>query len=57
MRHLKRTFFLTNNLIMNKLKSPQQKANERYAQESIKPMYAFIIVCVAFLVTAIMQNL
>jgi hypothetical protein len=56
-RHLKRTFFLTNNLIMNKLKSPQQKANERYAQESIKPMYAFIIVCVAFLITAIMQNL
>ena len=46
---------ITNN--MNKLKTPQQKANERYAQESIKPMYAFIIVCVAFLVTAIMQNL
>ena len=45
----------TNN--MNKLKTPQQKANERYAQESIKPMYAFIIVCVAFLVTAILQNL
>jgi hypothetical protein len=41
---------------MNKLKSPQQKANERYAQESIKPMYAFIIVCVAFLITAILQN-
>jgi hypothetical protein len=41
---------------MNKLKTPQQKANERYAQESIKPMYAFIIVCVAFLITAILQN-
>lgn len=42
---------------MNKLKSPQEKANERYAQESINPMYAFIIVCVAFLITAIMQNI
>ena len=42
---------------MNRLKTPQQKANERYSQESINPMYAFIIVCVAFLVTAIMQNL
>jgi hypothetical protein len=42
---------------MNKLKTPQQKANERYDQESIKPMYAFIIVCFAFLVTAIMENL
>ena len=42
---------------MNKLKSPQQKANERYAQDSIKPMYAFIIVCIAFLITAILENL
>lgn len=42
---------------MNRVKTPQQKAQERYAQESIKPMYAFIIVCVAFLITAIMQNL
>jgi hypothetical protein len=42
---------------MNKLKTPQQKAQERYVQDSIKPMYAFIIVCVAFLITAIMQNL
>jgi hypothetical protein len=42
---------------MNRLKTPQQKANERYAQESIKPIYAFIIVLFAFLVTAIMQNL
>jgi hypothetical protein len=42
---------------MNRLKTPQQKANERYAQESINPMYAFIIVLFAFLVTAIMQNL
>jgi len=42
---------------MNRLKSPQQKANERYAQDSIKPMYAFIIVCVAFLITAILENL
>lgn len=42
---------------MNKLKSPQEKANERYAKESIKPMYAFIIVCMAFLITAIMQNI
>jgi hypothetical protein len=42
---------------MNRLKTPQQKANERYAQESIKPMYAFIIVCFALLVTAIMENL
>jgi hypothetical protein len=42
---------------MNRLKTTQQKANERYAQESIKPIYAFIIVLLAFLVTAIMQNL
>jgi hypothetical protein len=42
---------------MNKLKTPQQKANERYQAESIKPIYAFIIVCVAFLITAILQNL
>lgn len=42
---------------MNKLKTPQQKAKERYAQESIKPVYAFIIVCVAFIITAILQNI
>ena len=42
---------------MNKLKTQQQKANERYAQESIKPLYAFIILCVAFIITAIFQNL
>ena len=42
---------------MNKLKTSQEKANERYAQESIKPLYAFIIVCVAFLITAILQNI
>lgn len=42
---------------MNKLKTQQQKANERYAQESIKPIYAFIIICIAFLITAIFQNL
>jgi hypothetical protein len=42
---------------MNKLKTPQEKANERYANESIKPMYAFIIICIAFLITAILQNL
>jgi hypothetical protein len=42
---------------MNRLKTPQEKANERYAQESIKPLYAFIIVCVAFLITAILQNI
>jgi hypothetical protein len=42
---------------MNKLKTPEQKAQERYAQESIKPIYAFIIVCVAFLITAILENL
>lgn len=42
---------------MNKLKTPQEKANERYQQESIKPMYAFIIVCLAFIITAIFQNI
>jgi hypothetical protein len=42
---------------MNKLKTPQEKANERYAQESINPVYAVIIICFALLVTAIMQNL
>lgn len=42
---------------MNKLKTPQEKANERYQQESIKPMYAFIIICVAFIITAILQNI
>ena len=42
---------------MNRLKSPQEKSNERYAQESIKPMYAFIIVCLAFIITAILENL
>ena len=42
---------------MNKLKTQQEKANERYAQESIKPLYAFIILCVAFIITAIFQNL
>jgi len=42
---------------MNKLKTHQQKAKERYIQESIKPVYAVIIICFALLVTAIMQNL
>ena len=42
---------------MNRLKTPQEKANERYKAESIKPIYAFIIVCVAFLITAIIQNI
>ena len=42
---------------MNRLKTPQEKANERYKAESIKPLYAFIIVCVAFLITAILQNI
>ena len=42
---------------MNRLKTPQEKANERYQAESIKPMYAFIIVCVAFIITAILQNI
>jgi hypothetical protein len=42
---------------MNRLKTPQEKANERYAQESIKPLYAFIIVLIAFLITAILQNI
>jgi hypothetical protein len=42
---------------MNRLKTPQQKANEQYVRESIKPMYAFIIVCIAFLITAILQNI
>jgi hypothetical protein len=42
---------------MNRLKTQQEKANERYAQESIKPMYAFIIVLIAFLITAILQNI
>ena len=42
---------------MNKLKTQQEKANERYQAESIKPMYAFIIVCIAFLITAILQNI
>jgi hypothetical protein len=42
---------------MNKLKTPQEKANKRYKAESIKPLYAFIIVCVAFLITAILQNI
>ena len=42
---------------MNRLKTPQEKANERYQAESIKPIYAFIIVCVAFIITAILQNI
>jgi hypothetical protein len=42
---------------MNKLKTHQEKANERYAQESIQPLYAFIIVLVAFIITAILQNI
>jgi hypothetical protein len=42
---------------MNRLKTPQQKANEQYARESIKPLYAFIIVCVVFIITAILQNI
>lgn len=42
---------------MNKLKTPQEKANERYKAESIQPIYAFIIVCVAFIITAILQNI
>jgi hypothetical protein len=42
---------------MNKLKTPQEKAQERYEAESIKPIYAFIIVCVAFLITAILQKI
>lgn len=42
---------------MNRLKTPQKKASERYKAESIKPLYAFIIVCVAFLITAILQNI
>ncbi len=42
---------------MNRLKTSQEKANERYQSESIKPMYAFIIVLIAFLITAILQNI
>ena len=42
---------------MNRLKTPQEKANEQYARESIKPLYAFIIICVAFIITAIFQNI
>jgi hypothetical protein len=42
---------------MNRLKTPQQKAQERYAQESIKPLYAGILIAVAFLLTAIIENL
>jgi len=42
---------------MNKLKTPQEKANERYKAESIQPIYAFLIVCVAFIITAILQNI
>ncbi len=40
-----------------KLASLDEKANERYQAESIKPLYAFIILCVAFLITAILQNI
>jgi hypothetical protein len=50
-------FFKPKQTNMNKLKTPQEKANERYQAESIKPMYAFIIVCIAFLITAILQNI
>ena len=42
---------------MNRLKTTQEKANERYQAESIKPIYAFLIVCVAFIITAILQNI
>lgn len=42
---------------MNTLKSPQQKANERYQAESIKPLYAGIIVLIALLFTALIENL
>ena len=42
---------------MNRLKTAQEKANEQYARESIKPIYAFLIVCVAFIITAILQNI
>lgn len=42
---------------MNTLKTPQQKANERYKAESIKPLYAGIIVMVALLITALIENL
>lgn len=42
---------------MNTLKSPQQKANERYRQESINPLYAGIIVMIALLFTALIENL
>lgn len=42
---------------MNTLKTPQQKANERYRSESINPLYAGIIVMVALLFTALIENL
>lgn len=42
---------------MNRLKSEQDRANERYAKESIKPIYAVIVICFAFIITAILQNL
>ena len=42
---------------MNTLKTPQQKANDRYKAESIKPLYAGIIVMVALLITALIENL
>ena len=44
-------------LMLLALETPQEKANERYKAESIKPMYAFIIICIAFLITAILQNI
>lgn len=42
---------------MNKLKTPQQKAKERYEADCIKPLYAFIVVSMAFIITAILENL
>lgn len=42
---------------MNRLKTPQEKANERYKAESINPLYAGILIAVAFILTAIIENL
>lgn len=49
---------------MNRLKTPQEKQLEQYKKsfdqykkDSINPMYAFILVGVALILTALIENL
>jgi hypothetical protein len=42
---------------MNRLKSPQEKANEQYKKESLSGIWFWYIMGIALLLTALIENL